>query len=152
MRKINTTMLCLGLTAITLTLGPVTSALGSEILAGQISMTGTGFGNVNTILTVQALGTHHASTESGCVGVSSSGRLNKTGPSVCEGNNPGGNEKKPADFPHNQDFVVSNASKIGIVFNTDQPGDRPITLNNMVASLFNANGQVGFTSVISWPR
>jgi hypothetical protein len=65
MRKFKSAMLYLGLTTITLALGAVTSALGGEIVVGQVSMTGTGFGNVNTILTMQALGTHNASTESG---------------------------------------------------------------------------------------
>src|SRR5487761_1002655 len=145
-QKATILILCFGVTVVTLALGSITSALADEILAGQVAMTGTGFGNVNTILTMQALGTDQGSTESGCVGVSRSGRLNTTGPSVCEGNNLGGNEKPPADFPHNQDFVVSNASQIGIVFNTDQPGGREITLDDMVLALFNSSGKVGFTS------
>lgn len=113
---------------------------------GPISISGTGFGDVNTILTFQGTGQGMGSDESGCVGVSSAGVLNTTGSSVCQGGNLGGNEKAPAGFPHNQTFQVSNASEIGIVFNADQPGGGPITLSNLTLSLFNSSGTVGFTS------
>lgn len=68
-----------------------------------------------------------------------------TGSSICQGNNPGG-EKRPNNFPHNQTFVISDASTLAIVFNTDQPGGSVITLDNLVLVLSNAKGQVGFMS------
>ena len=114
--------------------------------AGTINISGTGFGDVNTILTFQGTGQGMGLDESGCVGVSSAGVLNSTGSSVCQGGNLGGNEKAPAGFPHNQTFQVSNASQIGIVFNADQPGGGAITLSNLTLTLFNSSGGVGFTS------
>ena len=114
--------------------------------AGVVTIGGTGFGDVNTILTYQLTGNGMGAVESGCVGVSSAGVLNTTGPSVCQGGNAGGNEKPPAGFPHNQTFMVSDAANIGIVFNADQPNGGPITVSNLTLSLFNSTGGVGFTS------
>jgi hypothetical protein len=113
---------------------------------GVVSIGGTGFGAVNTILTFQGTGRGMGFPESGCVGVSSGGVLNTIGPSVCQGGNVGGNEKPPAGFPHNQTFLVSNAAQIGIIFNADQPAGGIITVTNLVLVLFNSTGGVGFTS------
>ena len=118
---------------------------------GVVSMPGTGFGAVNTVLTFQATGQGMGGSESGCVGVSSTGTLNATGSSLCQGGNVGGDEKSPAAFPHNQTFTVSNASQIGLVFNADQPAGGGITLNNVTLALFNSSGSVGFTSGIFAP-
>ncbi|HLW83315.1 MAG TPA: PEP-CTERM sorting domain-containing protein [Candidatus Acidoferrales bacterium] len=122
-----------------------TGASADAVLVGQVNLQGTGFGNVNTILTVQALGTGMGGTESGCVGLNSAGKQ-IDGPSACQGMNAGGNEKPPDKFPHNQVFKVSDAFTLAVVFNTDQPGGSAITLDNMVLVLYNAQGQVGFTS------
>jgi len=123
---------------------------------GPVDMSGTGFGAVNTVMTMQALGSQLGSIETGCVGVSDSGRLNttvqwlqkhhQTDPDLCQGGNTGGFEKPPSKFPHNQTLLVSNASKIAVVFNSDQPAGGTVSLSNLVFVLFNANGQVGFTS------
>jgi hypothetical protein len=116
------------------------------ILGGVVDISGTGFGAVNTVLTFQGTGQGMGSAESGCVGVSSAGVLNTTGSSVCQGGNVGGNEKAPAAFPHNQTFLVSNASQIGLVFNADQPAGGAISVSNLTLALFNSSGTVGFTS------
>jgi len=116
------------------------------IPGGVVNVSGTGFGAVNTILTYQGTGQGMGLSESGCVGVSSTGVLNSTGSSVCQGGNLGGNEKSPAGFPHNQTFTITKASQIGLVFNADQPGGGSITVNNLTLALFNLSGAVGFTS------
>lgn len=116
------------------------------IPGGVVDIGGTGFGAVNTVLTFQATGQNMNGPESGCVGVSSSGVLNSTGSSVCQGGNVGGMEKNPAGFPHNQTFMVTDASKIALVFNADQPAGGSITVSNLTLALFNSSGQVGFTS------
>ena len=126
-------------------LGTPSTTFANVVEVGPVNLKGTGFGNVNTILTVQALGQGMGGTESGCVGIDSAGKQ-MIGSSICEGNNLGGNEKTPNKFPHNQTFVISDASTLAIVFNTDQPGGSAITLDNLVVVLYNANGQVGFTS------
>lgn len=122
------------------------AAKADLVPVGVVSINGTGFGAVNTVLTFQATGQGMGGTESGCVGVSSSGTLNATGSSLCQGGNVGGDEKSPAAFPHNQTFTVTNASQIGLVFNADQPAGGGITLNNLTLALFNSSGSVGFTS------
>jgi hypothetical protein len=98
------------------------------------------------------------SVESGCVGVTDGGRLSTTvawlnrnpkqgpDPDICQGVNLGGFEKMPSNFPHNQTFLVSDASKIAVVFNSDQPAGGTVSLKNLTFVLFNKNGQVGFTS------
>jgi hypothetical protein len=124
------------------------------ILSGPVQLTGTGFGNVNTILTMQATGQKMGGLESGCVGVSTSGggTLNATVRAgftdVCRGTNVGGDEKQPAAFPHNQTFLVSDAASLAIIFNSDQPQNNngSISLNNLVLTMFNASGQSGFSS------
>ena len=120
-------------------------ASADAVLVGKVDMSGTGFGNVNTLLTVQALGTDMGSTESGCVGLKPGGKQ-IYGPKACQGDNVGGNEKPPDQFPHNQVLQVSDAFTLAVVFNVDQPAGGSITLNNMVLVLYNSKGQVGFTS------
>ena len=122
-----------------------TLASADAVLVGRVDMKGTGFGNVNTLLTVQALGQGMGGTESGCVGLAHGGRQ-IYGPKACQGDNAGGNEKPPDQFPHNQVLKVSDAFTMAVVFNVDQPAGGSITLDNMVLVLYNAQGKVGFTS------
>jgi len=136
----------LAVSATGLFLGAAGIAKADLIPGGVVDIGGTGFGAVNTVLTFQGTGQGMGSAESGCVGVSSAGVLNTTGASVCQGGNVGGNEKAPASFPHNQTFMVSNASQIGLVFNAAQPAGGTITVSNLTLALFNSSGAVGFTS------
>jgi hypothetical protein len=115
--------------------GPVRADV---VFIGGVDMGGTGFGNVNTIMTMQALGQQMGSIESGCVGVSDQGRLsttvqwlnthNQTDSDLCQGGNIGGFEKPPSDFPHNQTFKISDAAKLVVVFNSDQPAGGSVSL------------------------
>ena len=145
------------LTAV-LVLGAAGVAQADVVYVGGVDIGGTGFGAVNTIMTMQATGSQMGSIESGCVGVSDSGRLSTTmqwlnkqhpsqsDPDLCQGGNTGGFEQPPSQFPHNQTFQVSDASKIAVVFNSDQPAGGTVSLKNLVFVLFDANGNVGFTS------
>ncbi|MGB6822253.1 MAG: PEP-CTERM sorting domain-containing protein [Candidatus Acidiferrales bacterium] len=144
MRLIKMIVFVGGLSAL-LMLGTPSTTFANLVEVGSVNLKGTGFGNVNTILTVQALGQGMGGTESGCLGIDSAGKQ-MIGSSICQGNNPGGDEKPPNKSPHNQTYVISDASTLAIVFNTDQPGGRAITLDNLVVVLYNANGKVGFTS------
>lgn len=124
------------------------STFADLVFAGPVDLSGTGFGHVTTLLTMQVTGTAMKSGfESGCVGVNSSGRT-AIGPSDCQGDNAGGDEKRPAHFPHNSTPAVSNASQIAIVFNSDEPQNDSgsIALDNLVMALYNPSGQVGFVS------
>src|ERR1700722_5943299 len=131
-------------------------ARADTVFVGPVDMSGTGFGAVNTVMTMQATGTQMGSVESGCVGVSDAGRLDttvqwlqkhhQTDSDLCQGGNTGGFEVPPSQFPHNQTLLVSNAGNIAVVFNSDQPAGGSVSLSNLVFVFFNANGQVGFTS------
>lgn len=137
-------------------LGATSLVKADVVFVGPVDMSGTGFGNVNTVMTMQATGSQMGSIESGCVGVSDSGRLSttmqwlnkndQTDSDLCQGGNTGNFEKAPSDFPHNQTFKVSNASQLVVVFNSDQPAGGKVSLKNLVFVLFNASGSVGFTS------
>ena len=139
-----------------LVFGAAGPARADVVFVGGVDIGGTGFGAVNTIMTMQALGNQMGSIETGCVGVSDQGRLNttmqwlnknkQTDSDLCQGGNTGGFEKPPSNFPHNQTLPVSDASKIAVVFNSDQPAGGSVNLTKFVLVLFNANGQVGFTS------
>jgi hypothetical protein len=151
-RKLTSTVLLSAL----LVLAAASIARADVVYVGGVDIGGTGFGAVNTIMTMQATGSQMGSIESGCVGVSDSGRLSttvqwlnknhQTDADLCQGGNVGGFEKPPSKFPHNQTFQVSDASKIAVVFNSDQPAGGTVSLKNLVFVLFDANGNVGFTS------
>lgn len=144
------------LTAILVLWGVPPIARADTTFVGPVDMSGTGFGAVNTVMTMQATGTQMGGVESGCVGVSDTGRLNttiqwlqqhhQTDPDLCQGGNTGGYEVPPSKFPHNQTLPVSDASNLAVVFNSDQPAGGSVSLSNLVFVLFNANGQIGFTS------
>jgi hypothetical protein len=139
-----------------LVLAAASIARADSAFIGPVFLTGTGFGNVQTIMTMQANGTKMGGFESGCVGVSDSGVQNMTlkdDPSdkdLCQGGNTGGYEKQPPNFPHNFTYNVSNmpASQWVIIFNSDQKQSNSgsITLDNMTLALFNANGTPASTS------
>lgn len=141
-------LLALGAGLAILCLAAPHTAFADLVFAGPVHMSGTGFGNVTTLLTVQVTGTAMRSgAESGCVGVDGSG-MTAIGPSECQGDNAGGNEKRPAHFPHNSTPAVSNASQIVIIFNSDEPQNDSgsIALDNLVMALYNSSGQAGFVS------
>lgn len=141
-------LVALGAGVAILCLAAPQSTFADLVLAGPVDLSGTGFGNVTTLLTMQVNGTAMKSGfESGCVGVNSSGATT-IGPSECQGDNAGGNEKRPAHFPHNSTPTVSNASQIVIVFNSDEPQNDggSIALDNLVMALYNASGRAGFVS------
>jgi hypothetical protein len=126
------------------TLVIVELAFAELIFVGVVDLNGTGFGAVETVLTMQALPANpRTSFESGCVGVNGSGST-ATGPSECVGVNLGGDEKP--GFVHNSTPLVTNAFELTIIFNTDEPAGESITLDNLVMSLSNSSGEVGFES------
>lgn len=141
-------LLAVGAALMILSLTAPHNAFADLVYAGPVDLSGTGFGHVTTLLTMQENGREMKSgVESGCVGVNSSG-MTAIGPSECQGDNVGGNEKPPAHSPHNSTPAVTNASQIAIVFNSDEPQDDggAIALGNLVMALYNSSGQSGFVS------
>ena len=149
-------LLTISLTIAIVLWGVPPMARADTVFIGPVDVSGTGFGAVNTVLTMQATGTQMGGVESGCVGVSDAGRLDttiqwlqqhhQTDADLCQGGNTGGYEVPPSKFPHNQTLQVSDASNLAVVFNSDQPAGGTVSLSNLVFVLFNAQGQVGFTS------
>jgi hypothetical protein len=134
-----------GLTLVILgTLG-ASNVMAGSILVGPVNIKGTGYGNVNTLLTMQGTGKAMGHPESGCAGVNGSGAT-ALGSGFCQGSNLGGQEKGPAGFPHNSTPIITDASLLVIVFNPDQPDKGPITLDDLVLTFYNAAGGVGFIS------
>lgn len=60
-----------------LMLSTPSTTFANLVEVGSVNLKGTGFGNMNTILTVQALGQAMGGTESGCVGIDSAGKHRK---------------------------------------------------------------------------
>ncbi|MGH9663437.1 MAG: hypothetical protein ACRD9L_03320 [Bryobacteraceae bacterium] len=116
-------------------------AFASLILEGSASLNGTGLGNVNTVLTIQAHGS--SATESGCVGFDGTGDTSancgfadsdvKTGASQT-------GTVTPAQID------VSAVSNLRVVLNAPQPAGGPIALTGLVLSFYDASGKVLFAS------
>lgn len=110
-------------------------AHASLVYLGDIDMTGTGLGAVNTVLTIQSPGA--TSTEQGSV--SWNGTTNLT-----TGNTVAINQTRTI-----AEAGATAASNLRIVFNAQEPGtaaENPITLNNLVLSIFSPTGTTLFTS------
>ncbi|HEV2101861.1 MAG TPA: hypothetical protein VGR58_03690 [Candidatus Acidoferrum sp.] len=131
-------------------------ARADTTLVSPFDMSVAGVGTMEPVMTMQSTGIQMGSVQSGCVGVSDTGRLSttiqwlqqhhQTDPDLCQGGNTGGSEVPISQFPQNQTLLVSDASNLAIVFNSDQPGGGVVSLSRLVFALFNANGQVGFAT------
>jgi hypothetical protein len=73
MRFIKRIVFAGGLSAV-LMLGAPGATFANLVEVGSVNLKGTGFGNADTILTVQAPGQAMGGTESGCVGINSAGK------------------------------------------------------------------------------
>lgn len=126
------------------------------VFLGPVEMNGTGSGTVNANMTMRELGRQMGLVGSGCVGASDSGGLNATMQSLeqqsqtdadqCEGGNIGSLEKPLSNFSHNQALLVSDASEIGVTFNSRQLSEGSVRLSEQLLAPLNANGRVGFKS------
>jgi PEP-CTERM motif len=106
------------------------------VLLGQVDMQGTGLGNVNTLLTIQSPGS--TTNETGAVGLSPGGAQFVTGNTLAI------NQTRTVT-----QSGASTASNLRLVFNAQEPGtaaDNPITLNNLVLTIFSPTGTPLFTS------
>lgn len=106
---------------------------------GQVDLTGTGLGNVNTLLTIQSPG--NSSTETGSVGWNGSS-------SVTTG------DTQAINNALSLNTLGSSAANLRIIFNASEPGNsaNSITLDNLVATIYSPTGDAlwnsgSFTSV-----
>ena len=139
-----------GLMFIVLSIGEGT-AFASLVDEGLVTFTGTGLGNVPTILTVQANG--NATTETGCVGWN--GSINVIGDCAIQGGSTftGGNEKTGASqtltelvsaaAPLNGfSGSISSYGNLALVVNADQPAGTSIDLTQLIMTVYSASGGV----------
>jgi len=125
-------------TAALLTL-PLSAARADLILVGTVSLTGTGLGAVNTVLTITSPA--NSTTEQGCViptGGATFGLGNLVG-NLC---NVGSNtDIQNQTQTRNLGAVgILSGSAFGVVFNASEPGGNSISLDNLVAYFRDGSG------------
>jgi hypothetical protein len=141
--------LFLRLSAVALIAAPVSAAHADLILAnnGQpTTVSGTGLGSVNTILTVQ-----NAPTEGGCVGRNATGTADVIGfysnGACVAGNNT--DVKTGESQTQTQTLLatgVTSAANFGIVFNAVEPAGNSITITGLTATFYSAMGTVLYSA------
>ncbi|MBK4735443.1 PEP-CTERM sorting domain-containing protein [Noviherbaspirillum pedocola] len=112
------------------------------------NLSGTGIGNVNTILTIQSPGS--TTTETGSVGWN--GTATTTSGNVISGGN-GTSQNQAVTFASagftSAANLASDLSALRLVFNAQEPGntaENGINLSNLVLSFFSPTGATLFTS------
>ncbi len=126
----------------------VGNAFGSLILdsASPFDLSGTGLGDVNTVLTMQASG--NATAESGCVAWNGSATVG--GSSACPSSAFTGLDTKTGasqiGTPTFAALGITSASDLRVVFNPSEPAGGTLDLNNMVLTVYNSAGTLVWTS------
>jgi hypothetical protein len=142
--------------ALALSLGAVSSPAGATLIFDNVQdLTGTGLGNVNTVLTIQSPGSN--TTEQGCVGriagcPGGTASTTPSDPARVIGGTLGGNEltgDAQTKTILGSTVGTTSASDLRIVFNPQEPGaaaQQNITLNDLRLTIYNSDGSVQFTS------
>lgn len=118
-------------------LSSIPAAYGSLILSSTVAVSGTGFGTVATLITIQA-----ASIESGCVGATSTqigSSFNNVGVCTGSGADVGTGASHIGPQPLSAGGVTS-AANFAIVFNANQSSGGPITITNLQVSFYKPDG------------
>jgi len=127
----------------------VQASFASLILQSPIQANGTGLGTEPTILTIQ--GTGNATSETGCVGLDSTGAV-ATGVffDVNGRCTTGTNDTKTGAGQIGPQTLsaggVTSASNFAIVFNADQSAAGPITLTGLQATFYSPTGTKLYTT------
>lgn len=102
---------------------------------------GAGLGAVNTILTFG-----NTPTESGCVGRGAS--VDIIGPAACQGGNVGGDESTGESTQTRSllQLGVTSPDDLRVVFNANESNSGPISLDNLVLSIYSDAGALLFSS------
>lgn len=124
------------------------NAFGSLILdsGSPFDLSGTGLGNVNTVLTMQAKG--NAIAESGCVAWNGSSTI--TGSAACPSSAFTGADTKTGasqvGTPTFAQLGIQSAADLRVVFNPAEPAGTSLNLSNLVLSVYNSAGAPVWTS------
>lgn len=146
-------LFCAGLFAIT-SLPMFADTIEYNALSGPTAtnLSGQGFGNTTTLLTIQD-NSSRTGTVSGCVGfvggsvTDGSGAcggektMNGTGTTVAGGSeaNPGPDSKKNAAVTLSS-LGVTSANQLGVIFNGGTPGGTDVTLQDLSFKFYSSNG------------
>ena len=117
-------------------------AHASLVYEGVISLNGAGLGAVDTVLTMQETGRGDG-VENGAVSWTGTSDA-ATGPDVMTGSS-----------QTQTILALGPVDALRVIFNPNEPGDpagKPITLDNLVLSLFSGSGSVLFTSGVFNPE
>ena len=113
------------------------AAFGSLVLSSTVAVSGTGFGTVATLLSIQA-----QSIETGCVSPTNIGDAFVQGaPGICTGT--GADVKTGASQTQVQPLSaggVTSAANFAIVFNANQSAGGPITITNLQVTFYTPSG------------
>jgi hypothetical protein len=149
---------------IVVAVGLASTASASLIFDDTIDLSGTGIGNVLTVLTIQETGnrsagdsaTPIADDESGCVAWN--GTTDVIGTSACASftgfTGFGGDESTGASQTLTRtlaEFGVTEAEDFAIVFNANEGSDSDVVLQDMCASFFSAAGALLYTACLDAP-
>lgn len=124
-------------------------ASASLILSTPDQTDGTGLGAVNTVLTVQTE-SGNVTTESGCV--SWNGMSNVTGPAACPPGIVGGDEQEQTQTRAIGELSLDSAFNLRIVFNYNEDNNDNVTLEDLVLTIYSADGTPLFESGPFDPR
>ncbi|HVF33866.1 MAG TPA: IPTL-CTERM sorting domain-containing protein [Candidatus Saccharimonadia bacterium] len=116
-------------------------AQAALILSSPGETSGAGLGAVNTILTFG-----DTPIESGCVGRGAS--VDVIGPAACRGGNVGGDEST-GDSTQTRSLLqlgVTSPDNLRVVFNANESNSGPISLDNLVLSIYSDTGTLLFSS------
>jgi len=125
----------------------VGSAQASLVLTGALSGSGAGIGGTNIILNVHANG-----TEDGCVAWN--GTTSVIGPAACPVGSgiPGGDEATGTQTRTILETGIRQAEYLFLVMNPAESGGGSIQLDQMILTIYNANGTLsGFSTSLAAP-
>jgi hypothetical protein len=110
------------------------NAFGSLVLVAPAELSGTGFGTVTTVLTLQSPGS--ATLETGCVAPGASGPIT-TGCGFADSNVQSG--QSHIGTPTLASAGIASAADLGVIFNASQQSGGAITIDNLVLNLYGSN-------------
>lgn len=124
------------------------ASYASLIPLGAVPSSGSGLGNVTTVLTFTSPGS--SSSETGCVGAGAGGTV-ITGSNICPSATfAGGNEQAINNVFSTATAGFTNFSNFQFVFNASEPGSASnITLNNLALTIYNSAGVLQQTHTLA---
>lgn len=126
-----------------------TSSHASLIYGGVVADSGTGFGTVNTVLTLQ---NNNGNPRDPATGTSSGAVLRAGGADVTSGNVlPNNTNVHNSTYSFN-DLAITQADELGFIFNASEPAGDSIRLDALTMTIYTDMGEVLFSASLDAPR